>query len=392
MRNVPETMGYDAEFVNQLYRVFFERPPDPFGFEAHLSALRSGLPPHNLVASFLHSDEFTALWGRKGMPHFELPRLPCILIMISEETIVAVDDGNGVRFLLERVEPVIAHRFDRFRSLLAALDLPRIDNCGILLVQFGDRAYYDVECVAYGRPRSASPAIRLIPDTYFFESDGYQAIRDAVLEGRLPRWEDRQNIVFWRGSATMPHIACDGARVERIEQVPRVAMCLALRGVPRADVAIMLPVLPPEWQFLSREGAAEWLNRKGIYRPPVSMIRHADYRFLIDIDGVANAWSFFEKLLLGACILKVDSPFEQWFYEEVVEWQHFVPVKQDLSDLIEKIDWVQQHEAEARAIAEHGQQFAMEHTLEAGREIASDAVRRSIIWARHIGPRFSRQA
>jgi hypothetical protein len=109
------------------------------------------------------------------------------------------------------------------------------------------------------------------------------------------------------------------------------------------------------------------------------MLEHAHYRFLIDIDGAASAWSFFEKLLLGGCILKVGSPFEQWFYSELTEWQHFVPVRQDLSDLFEKIEWCHGNQDEARAIGERAQQFAIHHTFKVARDVALDAVRRSLV-------------
>jgi len=107
----------------------------------------------------------------------------------------------------------------------------------------------------------------------------------------------------------------------------------------------------------------------------IPMIDHAKYRYLIDIDGVSNAWSFFEKLLLGSCILKISSPFEQWFYNRIREWEHFVPVRRDLSDLIEKIAWCREHEAEARAIAQSGQRFALGMTYDVGRALAVQSIR-----------------
>jgi Glycosyl transferase family 90 len=299
-----------------------------------------------------------------------------MLILICDGTLMAIEDRNGIKFLLEPISAAAAYRIDSIRSLLADIGLPGVDDHRILTVQFGDRAHYDLGSVAYGRRRGeSSPAIRLIPDTYFVESHGYQATRAAVWTGTLPNWDERQNIIFWRGSATTNYVSFNGVRVERIEQVPRVSMCLMLKDFPQADVAIMGPA---QLYFLSDKDAVNWLRQKGVFRPHVPMIRHADYRFLIDIDGVANSWSFFEKLLLGACILKVASPFEQWFYHEIAAWQHFVPVCQDMSDLMEKIDWCLGHPAEAHAIAERGQKFALQHTLEAAREVVADAVRCSI--------------
>jgi len=376
MKNLPGPESQDTEFLTHLYRIFFDREPDPLGFEQHLSALRAGLPPQDLVARFLRSNEFSARGRPQLTKYLPLADLRCTLTLICDRTVVAVDDGRNVSFLLESASPVEIYRIDRFRSLLAGLELPKVQDHGILAAQLGDRAYYDIGSLAFGRLQHASPMIQLIPDTNFFQDGGYSTIRGAALRGKLPRWKDRRKIVFWRGSPTTHYIACDGTRIDCIAKIPRVAMCLALKDTPQADVAIMGP---SQLYFVSDENAVSWLLQRGIFRTHVPMVRHADYKFLIDIDGIANSWSFFEKLLLGSCILKVESPFEQWFYREIAPWQHFVPVSHDLSDLIERIDWCLQHEAQAGAIAERGQQFALRHTPEAAREVVADAVSRSII-------------
>jgi glycosyltransferase involved in cell wall biosynthesis/ADP-heptose:LPS heptosyltransferase len=60
--------SYDEIFVENLYLIFHGRNPDPRGFEAQLSALRSGQPPHELVAAFLSSAEFAgrSMHGRRA--------------------------------------------------------------------------------------------------------------------------------------------------------------------------------------------------------------------------------------------------------------------------------------------------------------------------------------
>jgi hypothetical protein len=266
-----------------------------------------------------------------------------------------------------------------FRQLFALADVGGVAALNELTIQYDDSAHKDVNSVAYSRAPDRTPAVRLVPDLQFFNSGGYRAIREAARRDDLPRWEDRGNAVFWRGSPTTNFTALDGTPVDSLERIPRVALCLALKGVAQADAAIMVSWPSAEQRLgLSREDLTSRLDGWGIHRPMIAMIDHARYRFLIDIDGVASAWSFFEKLLLGACVLKVASPFEQWFYGEIEEWKHYVPVKRDLSDLHERLDWCLQNAEATRDIAERGQAFAMGHTLEVGREVALDAIRRSM--------------
>jgi len=48
-----------------------------------------------------------------------------------------------------------------------------------------------------------------------------------------------------------------------------------------------------------------------------------------------------------------------WFLEYLIPNVHYVPVKYDVSDLVEKIVWIQEHEDEARQIAQNAYEFAI---------------------------------
>ena len=70
---MPELInGYDREYVTQLYRIILNRDPDPAGLEHYLSALKSGLPPHEIVAALLHSQEFEERARLETAPQVDL--------------------------------------------------------------------------------------------------------------------------------------------------------------------------------------------------------------------------------------------------------------------------------------------------------------------------------
>ena len=47
----------------------------------------------------------------------------------------------------------------------------------------------------------------------------------------------------------------------------------------------------------------------------------------------------------------------EYFNDWIRPYEHYIPVKADLSDLVEKIHWAMDHEDEARLIQETGQLF-----------------------------------
>ena len=85
------------------------------------------------------------------------------------------------------------------------------------------------------------------------------------------------------------------------------------------------------------------------------------YKYQIDIDGNTNSWpGLFQKLLTRSPVLKVASPrgYRQWYYDRLRPWVNFVPVAQDMSDLIEKILWLRSHDDAGRRIGEAGKALA----------------------------------
>ena len=85
------------------------------------------------------------------------------------------------------------------------------------------------------------------------------------------------------------------------------------------------------------------------------------YSILIDIEG--NGYSGRLKHLLWSHrpLLIVDRPHKEYFFEFLKEWEHYIPVKRDLSDLIEKTKWCIDNYDKALQLAENAYQFSKLH-------------------------------
>lgn len=69
-------------------------------------------------------------------------------------------------------------------------------------------------------------------------------------------------------------------------------------------------------------------------------------------------------LLAGdALVMKQDSKYYEFFYNDLVPGKHYVPVKRDLSNLVENIKWAKKHDKEALEIAKSARQFARDNLL-----------------------------
>jgi hypothetical protein len=111
----------------------------------------------------------------------------------------------------------------------------------------------------------------------------------------------------------------------------------------------------------------ERVKSAGFLKDGVSRRTFTKYRGAFDIDGNANAWSgFFCSLLGGSCVIKIASikGFRQWYYSDLKSWLHYIPVRSDLSDLEEGVNWFAQHDVHAREIAARGRELALKIDME----------------------------
>lgn len=87
----------------------------------------------------------------------------------------------------------------------------------------------------------------------------------------------------------------------------------------------------------------------------------ARYRYFIDIEG--NGYSARLKLLLhsGRVVLLQDAPWREYFLADLEPFRHFVPVRRDLSDLMDKLEWLRAHPDREKGIASEAKMYAGRH-------------------------------
>lgn len=203
-------------------------------------------------------------------------------------------------------------------------------------------------------------AATLVADSEFMRLTGYAS---AISEfASLPAWIDRSDVPYWRGSSTGRR---DGPT---ILDIPRARLCRVGRDLGY-DFAISHAV---------QEGSdVGMIAASGLLGSPDPWTALAGKRYNIDIDGNTSAWaSLFLKLLCGGAVLKVASPhgYRQWYYDRLVPWENFAPVRSDMSDLEEVVERLRGDAALAESIGRAGRHLAMSLTYETQIQASVQAV------------------
>lgn len=191
----------------------------------------------------------------------------------------------------------------------------------------------------------------LVPDHHFANSEGYADLRRQA-EAAAP-WHERRDMVLWRG-------ASNGRPLGSASFYQRLELC---RRARRSAFADRLDIGMTDLDGVFDEG--QRAEAGALIKPYVPNSDFLLYRYLIDVDGWSNSWALLEKLIMGAAVLKVESAFgyRQWFYGRLVPWRHYVPLRADLADFDEKLNWLSAVPEEAEKIARAGRALADEIRL-----------------------------
>uniref|UniRef100_A0A8D3A0X5 Protein O-glucosyltransferase 2 n=1 Tax=Scophthalmus maximus TaxID=52904 RepID=A0A8D3A0X5_SCOMX len=153
-----------------------------------------------------------------------------------------------------------------------------------------------------------------------------------------PSWPEKNATAFWRGR---------DSRQERLELVK-----LSRAHPDMIDAAFT------NFFFFKHD--------ESLYGPLVKHVSFFDffkYKYQINIDGTVAAYRLPYLLAGDSVVLKQDSGYYEHFYNELRPWEHYIPIRADLGDLLEKIQWARDHDEETKRIALAGQQFARNHLM-----------------------------
>lgn len=81
------------------------------------------------------------------------------------------------------------------------------------------------------------------------------------------------------------------------------------------------------------------------------------------MDGTVAAYRLPFLLVGDSVVLKQESPYYEHFYQDLIPNIHYVPIKKDLSNLVDVIKWLQKNDETAQNISQHAQDFARNNLM-----------------------------
>jgi hypothetical protein len=96
--------------------------------------------------------------------------------------------------------------------------------------------------------------------------------------------------------------------------------------------------------------------------PPIRFVAagFVPYQYLVSLDGAMSAWKRVPTILASGSVMLLQHRWSQFFYPGLQPWEHYVPLKPDISDILKRYAWLRAQSGQARALAENGRRFAGE--------------------------------
>lgn len=156
-----------------------------------------------------------------------------------------------------------------------------------------------------------------VPDFHSVRTHNFEKLTALFDEHtQATKFADRIPKLFWRGSATSPNFG----DVEAL----RALMCIEAKKSPHIDAGIIKAFNIPSKRYYAQQD---------ILRDAIHEVDWAQYRGIIAIDGSFNPWGLRWQLATGSVVFKFESNWTNDYSAMMVPWVHFIPLKEDFSDL-----------------------------------------------------------
>ena len=214
-----------------------------------------------------------------------------------------------------------------------------------------------------------NPSDLLIPDFYFILSDGYRQDLDPLqIPGDSLSMQqiisNRSRKLYWRGSTNSSYLPGYLSRLDFIKMLNNAP------GIDDVASCKFTAIDDQRKALLDKQEAKAMREDLGLVKSDLFMIQ-AKYLLHLDIDGHSCSFpGLYRKLALGGCVLKINSPYIQWYYHMLKDGVNFVSAS-SVDELLEKVNYFRENWSAAVRVGIRASILAKQITIESSLDLVS---------------------
>ncbi len=164
------------------------------------------------------------------------------------------------------------------------------------------------------------------------------------------KYDDKLNKAVWRGALTGQTEIDNDGNIIKTRQNNRITLLENHRLRNYANIALV--AIPPETDLEIRSRFEHMIE------PRVNIEYLRKYKYIISIEGNDKDSGLNWKLKSNSVVLMAKPIYNSWLMEEkLLPNVHYVQLKDDLSDLEEKINWCNENPDECKTIIHNAHEY-----------------------------------
>jgi len=176
-------------------------------------------------------------------------------------------------------------------------------------------------------------------------------------------WSDRVPTAVFRGASTGCGVTIETnprlkiSYLSTLSPVDKEGNKLLDAGITKWNLRPRKNMGNPYLQLIEPSKLPFWKKETNGLVKPLSPEEQANYKYVVNIDGHVNAFRLSLELSMGSVVLLADSKYRIWFRRYLIPYVHFVPVKEDLSNLFDQIKWCKDNDSKCEEISRNSKIF-----------------------------------
>lgn len=195
------------------------------------------------------------------------------------------------------------------------------------------------------------PYVVLVPDYYSIDTKWQKDCKNIMNQINKYPWDKKASIAFWRGASS------DKAyNIDTYKSRPRVIISRLSQEFP--DLVEAGIIISIDMQL------KDILLKDNLVKNFADIEEHLKYKYLPCLDGYMCTCPGFQwRLLSNSVCFKQKSNEIQWFYSAIKPYEHYIPLENDMSDLIEKIKWARSSDEICLKISKNATDFVLNNLM-----------------------------
>ncbi len=197
----------------------------------------------------------------------------------------------------------------------------------------------------------------LLPDAHMLMRSWSELAQTIETVNNNDPWENKLNKIFWRGAST-GSAAENFYNITNFDKFARLKLVFLSKLYPDL-IDAKLNRYPDFSDDKDGDNLKKILTLVfGDDNEMVKEIDHLKYKYLIALDGNTCPWVRVPWIMLSnSVLLKQETRKIEWFYSALKPYVHYVPIREDLTDIFKQIEWMKDHDLELKQISLNAKNF-----------------------------------